>query len=152
MDCGAGASPCLGVWALRAGDRTERFLDEVWAREQFIGHKWWEQAAVMDIMGWTTEPPLIKKQASSWDDGSFVLPDEWDVIPKFAGQYAPARIRHYGADTTRRRLIEMRTDLAEVQGKRARYWAGIGERRARPLYRRQASAMASLRRVALANE
>src|SRR5262249_6806351 len=54
MDNGAGAGPCLGVWALRSGDRSRRFLREVWAQEHLVNHKWWEQAAVMQLMGWTT--------------------------------------------------------------------------------------------------
>src|SRR4051812_34869921 len=43
-------SPCTGVWLLRAGDRSKRFLAEVWNRTEYINHQWWEQASVMDIL------------------------------------------------------------------------------------------------------
>lgn len=131
-----GPSPCCGVWALRASERTQRFLAQVWDQEDLTGHKWWEQAAVMRLLGWRIDCPVGKERTSEWDDGTFVLPGEWNVIPKFAGhRYTPARIRHYGADTTLRRVIEMGTDLAEVRGNWPRYWLGVCERRSRPHYR-----------------
>lgn len=142
MNCGAGPTPCLGVWALRSSARAERFLDALWEQNDLTGHKWWEQAAAMRLLGWTIDPPLVKERTTEWDAGSFELAPEWDVIPKFAGTYR-ARIRHYGADTTRRRLIEMRTDLAEVRSHRLRYGVGVLERRARPVYRRVAAGFRS---------
>jgi galactosyl transferase GMA12/MNN10 family len=136
-ETGAGPSPCCGVWGLRSGERTQSFLDAVWQQEDLIDHRWWEQAAVMRLLGWRTEFPLAKERSTPWDDGTFVLSGEWDVIPRPAlgRPYSPARIRHYGDATTERRLFEMRTDMAQLRGNRPRYWLGRFERYCQPHYR-----------------
>lgn len=128
-------SPCLGVWALRAGDRTHEFLAAVWAQADLTDHRWWEQAAAMRLLGWTIEYPLYKERPSEWDAGTFILGEEWDMIPMSpAVGYAPGYIRHYGGWAYRRRLFDMRTDLARLRGHRLRYWLGVLERRWRPHY------------------
>lgn len=133
-DTGSGPSPCTGVWAFRSGKKTQSFLEEVWRQEDLIHHRWWEQAAVMRLLGWRTEVPLAKDRASVWDIGTYHLRGEWDVIPRpeYGRPYSPALIRHYGDWSTRRRMFEMRTDLAEIRGNRARYWLGLCERRYLP--------------------
>lgn len=129
-------SPCTGVWALRAGERTQSFLAEVWAQADLIDHHWWEQAAVTRLLGWELGVyPSLKERDTKWCPGAFLLDPEWDLVPKYAGRYRPARIRHYAAETTRRRLFDMGTDLAEFERRRVRQWAGEADRRARPVYR-----------------
>ena len=70
---GRGIAPSMGVWALRAGTRTQRFLTEVWHQDDLVSHRLWEQAAVMRLLGWTTELPFSKERSSEWDDGTHVL-------------------------------------------------------------------------------
>jgi hypothetical protein len=130
---GAGLSPNTGVWALRTGARTQRFLSEIWRQEDLANHEWWEQAAVMRLTGWSIEVPLAKQRASEWDDGTFFLGEEWDMIPKFPIGYASGRIRHYaGWPSYRRREFDMRTDLAAPRT--IRWWIGRQERRWRHVY------------------
>jgi galactosyl transferase GMA12/MNN10 family len=131
---GWGSSPCLGVWAFRAGPRAQRFLAAVWEQEDLIEHAWWEQTALMRLTGWRIERPLGKEHASEWDDGTFFLDEEWDMIPMFPVGYAPGRIRHYAGWSYRRRRRDMRTDLALARGAHFRHWLGLLERRARTLY------------------
>ena len=130
---GWGITPCCGVWALRASERSQRFLAAVWAQEDLVNHDWWEQTAVMRLTGWTIDFPLGKAQPSEWDDGTFFLHEEWDMVPKFPIGYAPGRIRHYaGWESYRRRAFDMRTDLASPRSIR-RLW-GLLERKWRPVY------------------
>jgi hypothetical protein len=130
---GWGDSPCTGVWALRASERTQSFLAAVWEQTDFTNHKWWEQAAVMHLTGWRIELPMCKERESEWDDGTFILPGEWDVVPVLPAGYAPSRIRHHaGWPSYRRRAFDMRTDLAGPRS--LRRWVGLQERRLRPLY------------------
>lgn len=117
------AGPCTGVWALRADPRSKSFLTDVWAQNDLVDHKWWEQAAVMRLTGWTTEWPTAKERTTDWDAGTFALGDEWDAIPGFAK--APPRIKHYAGWDHHRRRFAMRTDLAQLRGDRARYMAGV---------------------------
>jgi hypothetical protein len=132
---GAGIAPCCGVWAFRAGMRAQEFLGEVWNQDDLIDHAWWEQAAVMRLTGWRVEYPLAKEEPSEWDDGTFFLDEEWDMIPWFPIGYASGKIRHYaGWPSWRLRKFDMCTDLARARGAHLRYWMGLLERRYRPVY------------------
>lgn len=125
-----GLSPCLGVWALRACDQAKRFLAEVWDQDDLIDHVWWEQAALMRLLGWRMDGfPVRKERDTEWDEGAFELSREWDVIPYYPQTGTSPRIVHYAAATTEIRLIEMGTDLARLQRKRLRYWLGMCVRR-----------------------
>ena len=55
-----GDCPLMGVWALRADARAQRFLAEVWKQEDLVSHRLWEQSAAMRLLGWTTELPFEK--------------------------------------------------------------------------------------------
>jgi hypothetical protein len=130
---GWGVCPCTGVWALRSCERSQRFLSEVWDQEDLTNHDWWEQTAVWRLTGWVLDRPFKKAQSSEWDDGTFFLDEEWDMIPMFPIGYAPGRIRHYaGWKSYRRRAFDMRTDLASPRSIRRR--VGLLERRWRPVY------------------
>jgi hypothetical protein len=129
-----GNSPCGGVWAFRAGERTQRFLDAIWAQDDLIGHRWWEQAALMRLLGWSLDYPITKNRPSEWDDGTFLLSEEWDMIPVFPIGYASGRIRHFAGWPYRRRKFDMRTDLARLNGNLPRYWLGVLERNTRSIY------------------
>lgn len=130
---GKGRAPSMGVWALRAGKMSQAFLAEVWRQDDLITHRLWEQAAVMRLLGWTTELPFAKERASEWDGGSHVLGEEWNMVPQLPIGYSSGRIRHYAGWTNRRRELEMKTDLAFLQGRSVRYALGLLERRFDPI-------------------
>ena len=130
-----GTQPAVGVWALRAGDRAQQFLVNVRGQDDLVSHFLAEMAAVMRLLGWTTQPPFVKERDSEWDDGTFVLDEEWDMVPQLPIGYAPGKIRHYaGWPSYRRRKFDMSTDLARTRGSHLRYWIGLLERRYRPVY------------------
>lgn len=132
---GVGTSPNSGVWAFRAGARAQRFLAEVWEQDDLVFHRLWEQAAVMRLTGWTIEVPFVKERPSDWDEGTFVLGEEWDMIPQLPIGYAAGKIRHYaGWANYRRRKFDMQTDLARIRRAHVRYRIGLLERRYRSLY------------------
>src|SRR5215211_7403610 len=47
-----------GVFLVRSTDWARDFLERVWASEQFIDHAWWENAAVLDLLGYELPPDL----------------------------------------------------------------------------------------------
>ena len=49
-------SPNTGVWLLRSCSRAKEFLREVWSSEKFIDHRLWENAAVLDLLGYDLWP------------------------------------------------------------------------------------------------
>jgi hypothetical protein len=88
-----GRMPNSGVMMLRGGAPTIDFLDDVYAQEDLINHRWWENAAISRLLGYRLDPvepgpptPLLSEHAK------FISP-RWNSIPD-----APAsepRIRHY---------------------------------------------------------
>ena len=101
---GGSANPNTGVMVIRAGDEARRFFDEVWDRTQYLDHRWWEQAAVMDLLGYDPETGERIRE-SDWHDRIHWLGKEWNSI---RDDPAPQpRIRHWPGFTVTRRFAEM---------------------------------------------
>lgn len=58
-----GEMPNSGVWVLRAGEPAQCFLADVWGRRRLIHHPWWENAAILEALGYTLprERPLRRR-------------------------------------------------------------------------------------------
>lgn len=70
-----GVIPNCGLWVVRGGQESAEFLDEVWNQTQFVDHRWWEQAAVMHLMGIDPDVlPASPSGASRWAPGVGSLP------------------------------------------------------------------------------
>lgn len=110
--------PCNGVWALRNSEMSHRFLSEVWGQEDLIDHKFPEQAAALRTLGWSLVSPWRKVNQTQWDEATYYLPEEWDMLPVYPIGYARGFIRHYAEMPYAVRLIEMRTDLARIAASR----------------------------------
>jgi hypothetical protein len=88
-----GRMPNSGVMLMRGGEETIAFLDDVWAQEDLVNHRWWENAAICRLLGYTLDPiapgpptPLLQRHTK-------LISARWNSIPD-----APAeqpRIRHY---------------------------------------------------------
>lgn len=103
-----GRMPNSGVWALRAGEEARRFLDEVWAQEDLVGHRWWENAAICRLLGYSLDP-VGPSAPTPWLERTTFLDPRWNSIPD-----APAerpRIRHYPGYSTKVRGAFMARDL-----------------------------------------
>lgn len=48
-----GNIPNTGVWVLKRNPKTKEILNKIWKNTKFLDHPWWEQAALMDLMGYT---------------------------------------------------------------------------------------------------
>jgi len=105
--------PNTGVWLVRSEPRTFEFLDEVWGAEQFIDDMWWENGAVIDLLGYTLRPTRPSRP-SPWLDGTAWLDDTWNKHIKISG-LVPARIRHYVGQSNWYRVKRMKVDLAGLE-------------------------------------
>ena len=76
--------PNTGVFLIRKSDWSQRFLNSVWQMTKYISHPWWENAAVLDLLGYrfeltgnvadnTLEEAILEKV--DW------LPLEWNSLP-----------------------------------------------------------------------
>ncbi|MEF3307196.1 hypothetical protein [Paenibacillus sp. GYB003] len=54
--------PNTGVWVLRSLSKTFEMLYYVWNDSRYINHRWWEQAALMDLIGFDPESASFRGQ------------------------------------------------------------------------------------------
>jgi hypothetical protein len=77
-----GRVPNSGVVALRGGKRSARFLETVWNQTQFIHDKWWENAAIIRLLGYRNIPTrgLQPVVPSPWRIGCSFIDGRWNSI------------------------------------------------------------------------
>jgi hypothetical protein len=76
-----GRLPNAGVLALRGGPLSMRFLDRVWAQRQYVNHKWWENAAILQLLGYRDRDGVRASVPSPWRLGFGLLDNAWNSIP-----------------------------------------------------------------------
>jgi hypothetical protein len=115
-----------GVFLVRSTRWSRRFMDRVWAAEQYIDHPWWENAAVLDLLGYELPPDLTpprKLRRTRFDARVELIGLEWNST---AGASLAPRplIRHHGRGSgiseLRERLLE---DLLTFRRNRASHGA-----------------------------
>lgn len=112
-----GTMPNAGVMLLRCGDETLGFLDDVWAQEDLVDHKWWENAAICRLLGYDLDPVALRSPTRLLTDLTTFIDPRWNSIPD-----ARARrpfIRHFPGYATGTRLALMRASLVEAAARRA---------------------------------
>jgi hypothetical protein len=88
-----GRIPNSGVMLLRGGPETIAFLDEVYAQDDLIDHRWWENAAISRLLGYELDPARPGTPTALLTEHTKFISPRWNSIPD-----APARnprIRHY---------------------------------------------------------
>jgi hypothetical protein len=103
-----GRMPNSGVWALRASADMRRFLDAVWAQDDLVDHRWWENAAICRLLGYTLDP-VAPGEPTEWLERTTFLDPRWNSIPDARARRA--RIRHYPGYAPRTRAAFMARDL-----------------------------------------
>jgi galactosyl transferase GMA12/MNN10 family len=111
-----GTVPNTGVWALRSGSTSQRFLADVWEQRQFINHPWWENAAAMIVLGYGIGKPndtgyamgpVTPVRNSRYRMRTGWLDKRWNsIVPDPADQ---PRIKHWAGQPYAERLIAMRS-------------------------------------------
>ena len=75
------------------------WLEQVWDLEKYMSHGWWEQAALLDLMGYENLevekfPIHLKDESSELYKHTRFLPPEWNVHIWDTPQPEYARIQH----------------------------------------------------------
>ncbi len=72
-----GEVPNCGVWLVRRP--MARYLADIWGMEGYRDHVWWEQAAMLDFLGYEHEPRPVRLHAPTpLYDRTHFLPLEWN--------------------------------------------------------------------------
>lgn len=108
--------PNAGVLVVHAGDEASRFLDEVWRSEHLIEHPWWEQAAILELLGYDVSVPgqAIMGTPTPWFERVGWLSTEWNSIVQ--DPHPNPRIRHYPGIPFDVRLATMTRDARVLVG------------------------------------
>jgi hypothetical protein len=106
-----GELPNTGVLMLRADSDSAAFLDEVWAQQDLVDHRWWENAAVARLLGYDLDPPRRARE-TEWLEKTKFVDGRWNSIRDAPSK--GARIRHYPGYRNRTRAAFMARDLAST--------------------------------------
>ena len=97
------ATAITGVFMLRSSRWSLELLDTIWAREDLIDHMWWENAALLELLGYTLAPARLSRPTALLSRVKF-LDLAWNSVPSMPSPFP--RINHHGAGLP----IEQRKD------------------------------------------
>jgi hypothetical protein len=107
-----------GVILARSSPFANALLDAVWNSEQLIEHNWWENAALLDLLGYSLESPYPQLRTTKWQQRIGGLDLAWNSVPGYCESPHPA-INHHARsdhDDFGRRLLAMSADrLATIK-------------------------------------
>jgi len=87
-----------GIFLARSSPFTRDLLAAMWASEQFIDHNWWENAALLHLLGYSLEPQFAKLHESIWDARVGQLDLAWNSVPGYCESPNPAINHHARSD------------------------------------------------------
>lgn len=98
-----------GVMLMRCSDWARSFLDEVWARACYTEHPWWENAAILDMLGYGLQPARLVRP-TSWLQRTRFLDIRWNSVE--LDRADPPAFVHRGFFDTETRIRQVTGDLA----------------------------------------
>lgn len=106
--------PNTGVMLLRGGEQAATFLDTVWELAKYADHRWWENAAVCELLGYSVDPPA-RLASTPWREATRFISGRWNWI--LDAPVRRARIRHFPGFSLRTREMLMLGALAESKAR-----------------------------------
>lgn len=78
--------PNTGVWVCQRSKDTFELLEAVWKHSKFVNHNWWEQAALMDLIGYDLESRTFQGPTSFSSRVRFIG-HEWNSRNKDSAEH-----------------------------------------------------------------
>ncbi len=104
--------PNLGIFFIKNCSWSKALLQKMWNKKAYINHKWWENAAFIELLGINS---LLSDQPDSINSKYLKhikwLDLSWNNLPLYAPSRYPI-INHYSAIPYKERLIHMRNDFS----------------------------------------
>jgi len=106
--------PNTGVMVLHRSTDTLRLLESIWNQRQYILHPWWEQAALLDLIGYDVSQIGHAKfmEPTEFTPKVGWLSNMWNSIP--LDSHPNAKIKHYAGVDHTTRTSSMSEDLRKV--------------------------------------
>jgi hypothetical protein len=112
-----GEVPSVGVWLVRQPMRP--WLERAWTLTKYLHHRWWEQAAMLQLLGYRADPPPCRLVSPTelylhthW------LGEEWNQLllqyPDGDEPLSPARFVHVGPGSPVDWRIQTMRELASL--------------------------------------
>jgi hypothetical protein len=108
--------PNAGVFLARSSPFARALLEEIWSLEEYVEHNWWENAALVDLLGQSLEPPYPVVRSTAWQERVGILDLAWNSVPGYCESPTPA-INHHARsdhDDFGLRLSQLRADRVEA--------------------------------------
>jgi hypothetical protein len=102
-----------GVMLLRSNDWSRSFIDEVWARADDRDRPWWDNAPVLELLGYSLEPARLV-QPTPWLQRTQLIDKRWNSIELEPAE-RPAFV-HRGFYDVRTRIRQVTEDLQCLLG------------------------------------
>lgn len=98
-------NPNCGVMALRSSPEVLQFLDSVWRCTKHLHHRWWENAAWLELLGYELDPAVQLVAPTPMYHRTAFLTSAWNRVPaELAADGEPPRILHYPGHSQEARL------------------------------------------------
>ncbi len=73
--------PNTGVMSIRSTFITRRLFRRIWTMDHYLNHKWWENAAFLELLGYKTDvEPLIQTKKTSLNRRINWLKNDWNSM------------------------------------------------------------------------
>ncbi len=79
--------PNAGVMVMRGGPRAVSFFERVWRARDATHHPWWDNAAIIRLLGYRLAPSVRPARLSQWRPGIGFLDKAWNSIPADASPH-----------------------------------------------------------------
>lgn len=73
--------PNAGVMLLRGGATSRRLLERIWDQREFIHDPWWDNGALLRLLGYRRAPVLRPVVPTFWRAGTAFIDGAWNSIP-----------------------------------------------------------------------
>lgn len=104
--------PNAGVFLCRSNRTARRLLADMWASTEFVHHKWWENAALLKLLGYRPNAPVELVHPTEYRSAVHFLPTEWNSLPVL--RQPDGRIKHYAGLNHAERYAGMTRDVADL--------------------------------------
>jgi len=118
---GEGDVPSAGVWYCRQA--MQPVLEAIWRMDRHLHHRWWEQAALQELLGFTPDRlPVVQESETELYRRTYWLETAWNELYLGPRELGGARFLHVGpgsppgARAGLMRELTARVELAPTKG------------------------------------